>query len=324
MKREFSVINKELRMAGRFIKFFNPSFTEKRLRLMHKLSRIRRSKIKSDKMSISVDWVVRNDGSKIRICIFRPLIPKENVPGVLWIHGGGYALGSPEVSKFYAEKLIEVSNCVFIAPEYRLSIEAPYPAALEDNYDVLCWMKKNAANLGINVNQLMVGGDSAGGGLTSALTLYARDQGDLKIAFQMPLYPMIDDRMTTPSATENNAPVWDSTSNYNAWKLYLGKQFGTSDVPSYAAPARASDYQGLPSTVTFVGDLEPFRDETIRYVENLRNAGVPVDFQVFEGCYHAFDQMVPNAEVSRKAIAFLVSSYRFAINNYFAAQDDSK
>lgn len=320
MKSEYKRIDKELRSTGRFIKFFNPSFSERRLRLLFKMSRIRKWKVKSDKITMSEDWVVRNDGSKIRIFIFRPLIPKENVPGVLWMHGGGYALGSPRASKFYAEKLIEASGCVFIAPEYRLSIEAPYPAALEDNYDVLLWMKKNADQLGINVNQLIVGGDSAGGGLTAALTLYARDQGEVKIAFQMPLYPMIDDRMTMPSATGNYAPVWDSTSNYNAWKLYLGNRFGSSDVPSYAAPARASDYQGLPPTVTFVGDLEPFRDETIMYVENLRNAGVPVDFQVFEGCYHAFDQTVPNAEVSRKAIAFLISSYIFAVNTYFAKQ----
>jgi len=178
-------------------------------------------------------------------------------------------------------------------------------------------MKNHAEELGIRSDQLMVGGDSAGGGLTAALSLYARDKGEVKIAFQMPLYPMLDDRMTSDSAVENNAPVWNSKSNYNAWKLYLGERFGMPDVPVYAAPARAEDYRNLPPTATFVGALEPFRDETIEYVDHLRKAGVPVDFEVFEGCYHAFEQMCPKAEVSRKAMTFLLNAYEYAVMHHF-------
>jgi acetyl esterase/lipase len=91
-------------------------------------------------------------------------------------------------------------------------------------------------------------------------------------------------------------------------------------VPCYAAPARAKDYSKLPPTATFVGDLEPFRDETIQYVENLKKAGVIVNFEIYNGCYHAFEQMCPKAEVSKKAISFLMSSFKYAINHYFAEQ----
>jgi acetyl esterase/lipase len=181
-------------------------------------------------------------------------------------------------------------------------------------------MKGNASALGIRGDQLMVGGESAGGGLSAALTLYARDKGEVAIAFQMPLYPMLDDRMTSETAQDNHAPVWNSKSNANAWKLYLGELFGTPKVPSYAAPARATNYRGLPPAVTFVGDLEPFRDETIQYVENLRIAGVPVDFKIFQGCYHGFEQICPNAKVSKQAITFLLTAYNHAVENYFTEQ----
>ena len=98
----------------------------------------------------------------------------------------------------------------------------------------------------------------------------------------------------------------------------------TSILPPYAAPARAVDYSNLPPTVSFVGvgDLEPFRDETVQYVENLRKAGVPVEFQVYPGCYHAFDQICPKAEGSLKAIEFLTSSFTYAVEHYFAEQKD--
>jgi acetyl esterase/lipase len=241
----------------------------------------------------------------------------ENVPGILWIHGGGYAIGAPEQGAGFYKRFINERNCVIVAPDYRLSIDAPYPAALEDCYEALLWMKANAKKLGIRENQLMAGGDSAGGGLTAALTLYARDKGEIKIAFQMPLYPMLDDRMTSESARENNAPVWNSDSNKWAWKLYLGELY-MKDVPAYAAAARATDYSKLPPTVTFVGDLEPFRDETIEYVENLRKAGVKVDFEIFKGCYHAFESLSPKAEISKKAISFFMKSFKYAVDNYFA------
>ncbi|WP_083511884.1 alpha/beta hydrolase [Alicyclobacillus acidiphilus] len=283
------------------------------------LSRTKGKSIKG--LSCSEEWIPRSgDNSRLRICIYKPLEPKPDVPGVLWIHGGGYAMGTPEMSAATYKRLIAQSNCIIIAPDYRLSIEAPYPAALEDCYDALLWMKGHAKELGIRDDQLMVGGESAGGGLTAALTLYARDRGEVNIAFQMPLYPMIDDRMITESSVDNNAPIWNSNLNKWAWKLYLRDLHG-EDVPAYAAPARAADFTNLPPTVTFVGDLEPFRDETIQYVARLRQVGVPVDFEMYKGCYHGFDIISPKAEVSQKATSFFLSSFQYAVDHYFAQQN---
>jgi acetyl esterase/lipase len=242
------------------------------------------------------------------------------LPGLLFLHGGGYAIGSPEMMGDVYRQLIRTRDCVIVAPDYRKSFDAPYPAAVNDCYAALLWLKENAAELGVRDDQLIVMGQSAGGGLTAAVSLMARDRGDVRIAFQMPLYPMIDDRMITESSRDNDAPLWSSKHNRLGWDLYLGELAGRDDVPKYAAPARETDYADLPPTATFVGGLDPFRDETIQYVENLRAAGVPVEFRLYEGCFHGFDGVSRKARVSREANAFVAEQLASAVDGRFAKQ----
>ncbi len=259
--------------------------------------------------------------SKLRLLVMKPLQPRERAPGLLWLHGGGYALGAAEMaSQGVPKQLMAQSGCVVVAPDYRLSVEAPYPAALHDAYDALLWMKEHAAELGIDDHRLIVGGESAGGGLAAALCLYARDRGEVAIAFQMPLYPMLDDRMTTESAQFEGAPVWDRQSNALGWQLYLGPLFGSDAVPAYAAAGRATNLAGLPPAISFVGSIELFRDETVAYFDGLRRAGVPARLELYDGCYHAFDMLKPNADVSKQALAFLQEAYREALERYTARQ----
>lgn len=319
MNIERKMIDRQLRIPGMIFKMILKSPNEAKFRqLRQKLDYLRGKKTRG--LQCSEEWIPhRQEGTSLRICIYKPLVSSPGAAGILWMHGGGYAIGVPELSDGIIRRLIAESGCIVVAPDYRLSLDSPYPAALNDCHEALLWMKENASALGIREDQLMVGGESAGGGLAAALALYERDCGGVKIAFQMPLYPMLDDRMTNESAKDNNAPVWDSDANRVAWGLYLGDLAG-KDVPAYAAPARASDFSNLPPAVTFVGDLEPFRDETIKYVTNLREAGVPVDFERYPGCYHAFDKMNPYADVSRKALSFFMESFKYASKHYFAEQ----
>jgi acetyl esterase/lipase len=267
-------------------------------------------------------WIDRKkENSKLRIRTYRPKINKEKLPVLLYLHGGGYAIGSPETSTGQFKPFLKARDCVVIAPDYRKSLNAPYPAALDDSYDALVWIKENAEQLGIRTDQIMLGGHSAGGGLTAAVCLYARDKKEVNISFQMPIYPMIDDRMTNPSAVNNTMPVWGSKSNELGWRLYLkGLNEKGLEVPIYAAPSRAKDYSNLPPAATFVGDIEPFYDETCIYVKNMKKAGIPVKFEIYEGCYHGFDGVVPNSKASRSAIEFLSDSFAYAVDNYFAPQ----
>ncbi|WP_218024858.1 alpha/beta hydrolase [Nocardia pseudovaccinii] len=266
--------------------------------------------------------IKRTDGTRLRVKVYSPLAPTDVGTGLLWLHGGGYFLGRPDQDVPIYRRLIAATGCVVVAPDYRLSVDHPYPAALEDCYDALIWLRDNANRLGIRDDQIAVAGESAGGGLTAALTLLARDRGEVNIAFQMPIYPMIDDRVCTRSARDSDAPLVDTVTLIAAWKLYLGELYWTQRVPPYAAAARSTDLRGLPPTFTYVGDLEPFRDETVAYVDRLRSCGVPVDFQIYPGCWHGFDRLVPGADVSRAAMRSRERWLRHAVDTYFAAQPE--
>lgn len=265
--------------------------------------------------------VTRADGSLLRLCVCRPKKAlTEAVPGLLWIHGGGYAMGVPEMDTLFVDRLMQAGDCVAVLPDYRLSTEAPYPAALDDCWLALKWLAQNAAELGVKQDQLFAGGDSAGGGLCAALCLRARDTGEVNIAFQMPLYPMIDDRMQTPSQQDNDAPVWNSKSNDAAWQMYLAGKRGTEGIPAQAAPAREEDLHGMPPTCTYVGDIEPFHDETVAYVLGLQQAGVRTWFKEMKGCFHGFDIVAGFSKPAKEAAAFSQQAFREACAECFRPQ----
>ena len=309
----YSTIHPQLRFRGRLMRLFLGDYSVGFLRIAGRMCRLMGRKRAKKLNGMRVEPVSVDLGSrKLKMNIYRPLNNVSEVPGLMWIHGGGYAMGFPEQDESFIRHFIETVPCIVIAPAYRLSPEEPYPAALDDCYAALLWLHEHADELGVRRDRIMVGGDSAGGGLTAAVTIRARREGKVAIACQMPLYPMLDDRMITGSSRENRAPVWSSRSNESAWKLYLGKLHGRDDIPAEAVPARLTDYSGLPPAFTFVGSIEPFRDEVIEYMENLRSAGVPAEYTEFNGCYHAFDIMAPDSEPARNATALLLDYFRRA------------
>lgn len=259
-------------------------------------------------------YVRRPDGSWLRLCVVRKKgSRKTDCTGLLWIHGGGYAIGLPEQDVSFADLFCGDGSCVAVLPDYTLSPDAPYPAALDDCSLALDWMYRCHAALGIRKDQLSVGGDSAGGGLCLAECLYQRNIGHIPIAFAMPLYPMIDDRPTETNA-DNDAPVWDSNKNNAAWAMYLK---GLKDIPVYAVPARETDYRGLPPMMTYVGDIEPFYAETLTLAGNLEKAGIAVEHRVFAGCFHGFDIVGGYAPKAIQARRFLKQCFRHAQKAYF-------
>ena len=309
-------IHKDVRFAGRILRKIMPVFTKEQLiKLSVKCEQFLTGKWLGKHTTVETRYVDRPDGTKLRILICRSKDGvRPNATGLLWIHGGGYAIGAPEQDFFFADPLTGDGSCVAVMPAYTLATKAPYPAALEDCYLTLKWMKEHAQELGINPRQLFVGGDSAGGGLTAAVCLYARDKGEVNIAYQMPLYPMLDDRMLTASSQNNDAPVWNTASNEEAWALYLD---GVTDVPIYAAPARAENLRDLPPACTYVGTIEPFYDETVDFVNRLREQGVEVAFKEYEGCFHAFDMMGAGTKIGKDARAFLLENFRNAQKRYY-------
>ena len=273
-------------------------------------------------LGLQVDHV-RIPAGKRRVpaLVLKPRASRPGGPCVLWIHGGGYLLGMKEmVFMSRAVDLVERFGAVVVAPGYRLSWMASYPAALDDCYASLVWMRGHAAELGTNPSQLMVGGESAGGGLAASLAMLARDRGEVRLAFQMPLYPMIDN-LDTWSSRDNRTKVWNTHRNHLGWRLYLRGAAQRSDVPAYAAAARQTNYGNLPPAYTFVCTAEPFYAETLAFVDALREAGVQADVDVYEGLYHAFDMLEPDLPQSVQARERFCERFAWACEHCCAPQD---
>lgn len=285
------------------------------------LEMMRNRKVPSIEKSVNVlttARMIKGSESELLVKIYEPK-DRQNVklPAVFWMHGGGYVLGHPDVDDGICECFVKEVNCVVVSIDYRLAPEHPYPAAIEDCYAGLKWTADNAEELKIDTSRLAIAGASAGGGLTAALALMARDKGEIEIVFQMPLYPMIDDRNVTPSSyeiNEENLPkAWNREANEIAWKMYLSNN-ASDQISYYAAPSRAKDLTGLPPAYTCVGQLDPFRDETLEYVARLAQAGVPVEFHLYPGCFHGFDSIFNNVEISRRARSEYINALSQALN----------
>lgn len=252
---------------------------------------------------------------------------QERSIGVLWLHGGGYELGSSRLIYMSSGlELVRHYNVTLFVPDYALSGKAPYPAALWQAYDTLLYMKIHSRELDIRKNQLMAGGESSGGGLCCALCMLARDKGEVHIAYQMPLYPMIDDRDTETS--QNNSGVfWNTRRNHKAWRRYLRNlyppkvtqaQIRQLDIPPYAAPARQTDYHALPPCYSFVAKGEPFYAETVTYIENLKKSRVHAHLDEYEIDEHGFDMTLPMLGVSKKARERFVRQFAYAMTHFSA------
>lgn len=324
MKITNSMIDSELRKHGmvfrKTVKFNNEKSFFKAQKFYNKI----RQKLKVKEINFEEKIIKTDDNENLRLCIYTNQERKNDAVGLLWFHGGGYAMGGPEQDFVFIKSFLDTANCVVVSPDYRLSIDAPYPSALNDGYATLLWMKENASELGIRDDQIFVGGSSAGGGLTAAITLLARDKREVNIAFQMPFYPMLDSKMNTKTSRDNDAPVWNSISNEVAWKLYLGGLWGNENIPTYASPAWETNFENLPPTYTFVGSIEPFCDETKEYINNLKLAGVEAELDIYNGCFHAFEVLCPKATVSKKAKEVYLKHFLYATKNYFACQNLSK
>lgn len=243
--------------------------------------------------------------------IYKPTGVSAGLPGIFFIHGGGMIMGSIETENHKAAMLCETIQSIVVSVEYRLAPENPHPAQVQDCYEALVWMSKNAAELGFDTDRLAIVGGSAGGGLAIATALMARDQEFPKLSFQMANYPMIDDRNETPSSKEiTDVGIWDRKANIEAWDWYLGGK----NADEYAAPARAKDLSGLPPTFIDVGELDLFRDEDIEFAKRLLQAGVTTELHVYPGAYHASESFAPEAELSKQIWTKRIEALKRALN----------
>lgn len=245
---------------------------------------------------------------EVALTILRPAGGTRNAPGMFSIHGGGLILGDRFFGVPGLISDVLRFGAVGATVEYRLAPEHRAPAAAEDCYAGLCWFAQHADDLGVDADRIVVGGASAGGGLTAAVALMARDRGGPAIAGQLLEAPMIDDRNDTVSAHQyDGLGAWDRNNNHVGWQAALGPVHGTDQVPAYAAPARTDDLANLPPAYIDVGAAEVFRDEATAYASRIWATGGQAELHIWAGGYHGFSGSSPDATVSRAAAAARLS-----------------
>jgi acetyl esterase/lipase len=233
----------------------------------------------------------------VGMTMLRPRDAVGNLPVLFWMHGGGMVIGNRYMDDARLAEWCRSLSCVCVSVEYRLAPETPYPAAIDDCDQGLRYVADHAAELRLDPHRIGVGGRSAGGGLAAALALRWRDRIDNPLAFQYLEYPMLDDRMNTPSSLLDGLPLWSRESNAFGWRAYLGDRCGTDHVPSDAAPARAVELAGLPATFITVGTADCLRDEAIDFAARLCRADVLTELHVYAGAVHGFDMFADCAVV---------------------------
>jgi len=249
----------------------------------------------------------------VEMTLLRPRDAVGDLPVLYWMHGGGTVIGNRYMDNDRLNEWCRSLSCICASVEYRLAPEAPYPLPLDDCDEGLRYVIDHPVDLGINPRRIGLAGRSAGGGLAAALALRWRDRGDERLAFQYLEYPMLDDRMNTPSSMLDGLPLWSRESNAFGWRAYLGDRCGTDHVPSDAAAARASELAGLPPTFITVGTADCLRDEAIDFAARLCQAGVLTELHVYAGAVHGFDMFADCAVVrcaARDSADWLVRQFR--------------
>lgn len=255
----------------------------------------------------------QDERTQIRLRIYKPKNMVTPIPVLIWLHGGGYIMGNPEMDDRSCVEYVRELGITVVSVDYRCAPKHPFPAGLDDCYAALQWVASHSKDLGVDVSRIAVGGNSAGGGLAAALSQFALDRQEVKIVFQLLVYPMLDDRTVLRTDIDDSSNItWSQKSNRYGWESYLGKKCGTDDVPAYSVPARRADLTGLPKTWIGVGTLDVFHDEDVAYAQRLKDCGIECEIDIVSGAFHGFDvfdPQVPIVQDFRKAQIAALKKY---------------
>ncbi len=241
------------------------------------------------------------DGTPFGLEILSPEEIDRPAPCVIYYHGGGFVLGCNPLQERLLLGITKEVPYILISVDYRLALDHPFPAGVEDCYAAALWVAKNAAKLRIDPDKIAVVGDSAGGALAAAVTQMIRDQHGPKICFQMLLYPVTDCSMSTHSANEYvDTPIWNAIANRKMWQLYLRDT--EEPISPYASPIHAETLRNLPSAYIETAEFDPLHDEGENYAARLQSDGVDVILNNTRGTVHGYDLLKEN-DILKESLA---------------------
>lgn len=268
-------------------------------------------------------WIKAHDGEDLRLCLYRPAAaPDGNFAVILYIHGGGFVLGCPEMADDYLADLAAELQAIIVAVDYRLAPQHPFPIPLEDCYTALAWVFAHRQSLNIDADKVILMGHSAGAGLAAALAIVARDRGEYPIASQVLVYPMLDYRSGSAASPHQNSTTgvigWPAQANQFCWECLRANQALDDLQIGWFSPALQNDLSDLPPTFLAVGALDLFLEEDIAFALRLSRAGVAVELHVYPGAPHMFDQY-PGGVTEQSALD-IVRSLRRTIASVLTAE----
>lgn len=262
-----------------------------------------------------VDRAIDGPGGKLPLRIYRPFgLGAQRVPAILWLHGGGFTLGSLDAYDPPCRFLAARGGCVVVAVDYRQAPEHRFPAGLEDCLAAWRWLTASAATLGVDASRLVVAGDSTGGNLAAVLANEVRHDA-VKPALQVLIYPATDLRMDTRSY-EMFGEGFFLTRKGMEWARanYVGDDPALIDDPR-VSPLRATDLAGTAPALVYTAGFDPLRDEGIAYAAKLKAAGVKVVHRNFDSLIHGFVGMSAVVQAAARAMDDIVAGLRHELAN---------
>ncbi|MFC1435585.1 alpha/beta hydrolase [Streptacidiphilus sp. N1-3] len=243
------------------------------------------------KPAVDEEWTTVSGGptGSVRVRIVRPAGASGTLPAILYIHGAGWVFGNAHTHDRLVRELAVGAGAAVVFPEYDLSPEARYPVAIEQNYAVARWITTDGAAKGLDAGRVAVAGDSVGGNMAAALTLMAKERGDVPLVQQVLFYPVTDANFDTGSYRQFAEGYFLRRDGMQwFWDQYTTAPAQRAEIT--ASPLRASTEQlaGLPAALVITGEADVLRDEGEAYAEKLRQAGVEVTAVRYPGIIHDF------------------------------------
>ncbi len=257
------------------------------------------------------DRRISGPAGQIAVRVYRPP-DRGALPVLVYLHGGGWVIGNLETVDVPVRALVNRAGCVAVSVDYRLAPEHKFPTPLEDCYAATRWVAENANALGVDLDRIAIGGDSAGGNLAAAVALAMRDRGGPRLAFQLLIYPVTDFNLDSGSYRANGDGYLLTRSGMEwFWSHYLHSP-ADGERP-YASPLRAADLHGLPPALVITAEFDPLRDEGEAYAGRLAGSGVPVTLKRYDGMIHGFFQLGGMLSQGRRAVDDVAAALRAAL-----------
>ncbi|GII52658.1 esterase [Planotetraspora thailandica] len=270
------------------------------------------------KPAVDEEWVTVQGGptGSVRARIVRPQGATGTLPVVLYIHGAGWVFGNAHTHDRLVRELAVGAHAAVVFPEYDLSPEARYPVAIEQNYTVARWIVTDGAAKGLDTARIAIAGDSVGGNMTAALTLMAKERGDVAFVQQVLFYPVTDASFDTESYHQFAEGYFLRRDGMQwFWDQYTTDPAQRAEITASPLRATVEQLKGLPPALVITGEADVLRDEGEAYANKLRQAGVPVTAVRFQGIIHDFVMLnaLRETHAAEAAINLAVGTLRSAL-----------